>query len=245
MKVIRIDNESNYFVDAATGQKIRKYDPNKKLTLHAFIDGNGEIKVSSILFKTSKFGLPMFSFNCENYLVDDGYNPLLIRAGYIVKNEYDTIKSAKKFKDNIIERDEFRKRVIDTVKSNMDHSNFKENDNAGRFSWSMIDKGYKFTFVTDVIDNLIRYNQQRKELDLPFYPFLKTMDNFGTLYFRVFCEKVFSENEVDINDDIRLEIAEDYINKLILKLTSLDKDNNYKFDKMLVVRKISPLDTEI
>ena len=39
--------------------------------------------------------------------------------------------------------------------------------------------------------------------------------------------------------------AEDYINKLILKLTSLDKDNNYKFDKMLVVRKISPLDTEI
>ena len=92
---------------------------------------------------------------------------------------------------------------------------------------------YSYSVYIDTIGDIINDNQKRKLNDLPYYPYLKNMDKYGTLYIRVFGKllpSVRSESSL-VEKGIQKHSDVKYLLKNIIScINSLDSKNVYHFE---------------
>ena len=86
-KIIKIDGINNFFLDI-DNKCILKYDKKIVESLSLKLEDGSLLTVDKDRIKFEN-GQVVFEFNNDKYIVDDGYQDLLIRAGYIVMDDYD------------------------------------------------------------------------------------------------------------------------------------------------------------
>lgn len=216
IKVIKLNNRNFLYRKDNPSEIVTRWSPDD-LVLRIELDDGSILKVNNDQISVKYGGTISFDYNDDKYIVDDGYQNMLIKAGYVVKDKYDTEHEYDKEKGL-----EIRNALMETVFASVNKFVFN-NPEISSCGW---DKGYVlnvecdgflYTFVFDYVSCIVVKNQQRKINDITFYPFSKKMDKYGTLYLATFCQKL--QDNVDNNkkyanaDNIIREIISDMNNK--------------------------------
>lgn len=241
IKTIKIDGKENYFVNRETDEKELKYDSDKNLQLVLKLDGS-TLKVDSEKISKLVDGQIVVQHNNDRYIIDDGYYNTLIKAGYIIFDKYDQFNINPDDKEFGLE---LRSRIIKSIREILFILNRKYNSaidtgeimldiSGNKTTFKVYTEYYKYTFIVDTINNMVNKNQDRKENSLPYYPFKKSMDRYGTVYLSVFCEKI---KETPETESVRKKyVLPDNIIKEII--SELNKTDNYHYNANQVKRKL-------
>lgn len=244
IKIVKIDLKDNYFVDELTGIIVDKFNPdNKYLNLVTKLEDDSILTVKNEQIIQKYGGQLIFEYKDDKYIIDDGYQNLLIRAGYIVKNKFDISTNF------INERSigiEYRNILFNYIKSEMREFmkerefsydiNYKENQSI-EVIFLDSDSDNKFTIIIETINSVVNKNQQRKLNELPFYPFLKSMDKYCTMYMSIFAKKISS---ITNSDKAKYESAEKFIIDFINRLNKNATDNDqYRFERTIIRKRIN------
>lgn len=219
IKTIKLDGKNNYLIDSSTNSIVDKYDPeNKNLQLRIDLDDN-ELIVDSYKIIIEYGNQLVVQYNDDKFIIDDGYQNILTKAGYIVYKNYD--------EDNIYDKQigiKTRDLIFKNVETSIMNIAENYNDIIGNIQSIGDDEyiidgesaSYKITIVFDTIASVVDKNQLRKDNSLPFYPFSKGMDKFGTIYVSIFAEmqRKLSEEEVNIKYQISDAVIKDLLNDL-------------------------------
>jgi hypothetical protein len=241
VKNVKVNNGSNYYFDTSTNDVVKKFDPNNKN--HALVvkmeDG------SSLMIEHDKIikqygGFYYFDYDEDRYMINDENNDILIRAGYIVLDNYDNI---------FIEDKEEGLKIRNDIFDNIRNSIFKELDN-NKYSIDNKEKtkikiiflngSFKYTVYINTINNIVNKNQNRKANNLPFYPFNKNMDKYGTLYCSIFCEKQVFDN---VDNHLSYKLADEFISEFI-NILNADTPSKYHFSPLIIKRRLINSDIE-
>lgn len=232
VKVLKIDNINNYLVNE-TGDLAYIWDPNCKL--YTKLEDGSILMVDSSQIRQQYGGTIFFDYENDKYIIDDGYQDALIRAGYIVLNEY----SSK----NIFDKEkgmEVRGKLFSYV-GNVLLNNYTNQDNVcieikdnQEIKLTFEKSDYKFTVSIDTINNIVTKNQKRKLNTLPYYPYAKEMDKYGTLYLSIFAKKI----DIFAEDRDKYKIAEDFMADLVNLLNKESTHDRYRIEKLLTKKKI-------
>ena len=213
-KTIRLDNINNYLISASTGELIPKYDPNNDdIQLVLQLDNSRLIVDSKNI--TMEYGNQIVvRYNDDLFIIDDGHQPILIKSGYIVYKNYD--------QENILNRDEGVSKLSeimtladDQVAQLMyrtdDEWSCIDVDNAKYHEYSFNHKGFDFYIKLNTVTSIVTKNQLRKDNSLPFYPFDKSMDKYGTIYISIFAQK----SDENVDNSVKYDVANDFVKNLI------------------------------
>ena len=233
IKLIKLnpaEDSTSYIYDNANKKKISKLDYNNK-DLSIFIDDLC-FQIDQVSKQYS--GLYYINHEEDKYLLDDGYYDILCRAGYIVlgdqpethygKDEGSVI--LKKIQDDVSESIiELGDKVIEDelfVKNSTNNSIIIEDDN------------YMYTFIVNPIMDIIMENQKRKLNDLPYYPYIKGIDKYSSVYIRAFA-KLISKDYIDEENTSKYTKLDDLIKDLII---ILNKKNDYYHLEPVPIKKM-------
>lgn len=237
MKVIKTGTE-NYFYDKVTNNLIERYDPdNENLVLVVAMENGSILNVENKKINYGYGGQIYFEYDDDKYIIDDGYQDLLIRAGYIVMNNYDQ-KQIEEKEFGISIRNKFQQYILEIIEKMWDtkeYDNFKVENNFKDIKVSLEKDNFRFTMYIDTVNSIVNKNQQRKVNRLPFYPFIKDMDKYGTMYLSIFCEKLEATEEINK----KYEIAENMVIKLIELLNEYSRDDKYRFERIIIKKRIN------
>lgn len=242
VRLIKIDGVNSFFVDTKLNDVVYHFDPRLKdrLKLIAKLEDDSVLTVypDKLNYENGRI-----SFDCgpDRFIVDDGYQNILIRAGYLILNEYD--------KERIEDRDEgikIRSKLLENVDKaigeiDLEIPDIITLDKSPRYLDYFFDTyGYSYTIFIDTNNNIVDKNIQRKADSLPFYPFLKNMDKYGTLYISIFCQKHLDNTSAD--DKSKYPVGDIFIRSLIKELNKIsekeDSDDYYHFSRVIVKKKI-------
>ena len=179
--ILRTNWTNCYFLDAETNTPSDKFieSPNTLLFYNgAIIDVNLDTRTNVIVGKDS---------NGSTYVIDDGYRNTLVRAGYIVYKNYDEIQVTDK-NDGPRIHDELISILYEAIKKSFPDMDIHISDLFNGYEFEK--DGYKFTILLNHNVDIVKKNQERKINGLQFYPFDKRMDNYGTLYIMIYCQKI-------------------------------------------------------
>ena len=233
----RNENGTNYFYDKRTNDVLERYDPeNKDLVFVTEMNDGSVLHVDQTSIQND-YGLVYFDYLDNRYIIDDGFQNTLIRAGYIVGDDYD-----KKFFTNIEEGLEYSEKMRNTIYYTLMGESYVGNisdleTSSKELKFCFYKSVYKYTVVIETNKSVVDKNTKRKFKSLPFYPFSKNMDSFGTWYISVFCQKV---EDVEF-DSVKYQYAENFIHELIDKIN----ENNskfgikFKFERLMVKRHLN------
>ena len=243
VKIIKTENSDvNYIYDKSTDKVLDKYDPNNKnLILLVSMDNESVLNVEADSIKNGYGGEISFEYQNNKYIIDDGYQDLLIRCGYIVLNNYDIEKISpeeKTFGVNV--RSKLQNYVYEIVSKMWSDKELdtpvQVSKSAQEIKMLFVKDGFEFTVKLDTINSIVNKNQQRKTNSLPFYPFIKDMDKYGTMYLSIFCKKLEKDSEYTQ----KYRIAEDTICTLIDLLNEYAENNDkYRFERIIVKKRIN------
>lgn len=232
VKVLKIDNNENYMVNEI-GQLSVKWSPGCKL--YTTMEDGSILIVDPSQIRQQYGGSIVFEYEDDKYIIDDSFQDTLIRAGYLVLNEYSTEnifdkerglevrKELFSYVDKIIfENYAYREGYELTTKDNQEIRLVCEKD------------GYRFTVSIDTINNIVTKNQKRKLNMLPFYPFNKGMDKYGTLYISIFAKKLDPEAE----EKNKYKMAEDFMVTFINLLNKNSIHDYYRIERVLLKKRI-------
>lgn len=242
-------NGESFLFDKVTNNRVRKYDPyNENICLLAKMEDGSILQVENKEIKFNYGGLISFDYKDDKYIIDDGYQDLLIRTGYLIMDNYDM--------EHVISKPhgiELRSEFLDDVKLSISNIfmkdekfpisfiDFKENKNQQLVVTFKKDI-FEFKLVIDTINNIVAKNQQRKINNLAFYPFEKNMDKYGTLFVTVFAKV---EDEYEINDDKeeilkeKYNIAESVLKHLIESLNNINTEHEFRYQRIIVKKRIN------
>lgn len=248
-KIIRL-NKDNYMIDKITNEIIKKYDPsNENLILVLKLEDGSTLNVEASQIHELYSGSIYFDYTdingTDRYFIDDDYQDWMIRCGYIVLDDYDIKKITDK-NEGIKIRNELTSKIKE-ISSLYDFWRIEFNSDSFDVSYPGMSQtkiqfqkeGYEFSVYFNTINNIVSKNQQRRMNGLPFFPFNKNMDKYGTIYISIFCRKI---SDIDFNFR-RYNIADDFIRKFIKKLTdeysySIIEDDNHQFHYVpLIIKK--------
>lgn len=236
-KVIHLDNKNNFFRNKESKDSIKGVLINDSSEL-VIKEKRRELIVDANKVLTNVCGQPYFDYNGTRYIIDDGNQNYLIRAGYFVINNFDKIRYSGgtskgiRFKNNVI------KELYDNI---LDYSNEFEFYNI-KYDQHYVSMMYKtdrfiYTISVDDIESLVRKNNIRKDKELPFYPFKKEMDNYMTFYISIFCQELQSSKIID-----KYDIADNIVNYLKELMMSLiykpQGIEELKFTPVIIKRRI-------
>ena len=220
IRSIKLDGIDNYLIDSSTNEIVDKYDPNNKdLQLCLTLD-DSILRVESSKIITEYGNQLVVQYNDDKFIIDDGYQNILTKAGYIVYKNYD--------EENLFDKQlgvKTKEFIIKSVNDSIANISDKYIETIGTISsiggdneFELVGDAapYKFNIVFDTISDIVKKNQLRKDNSLPFYPFAKGMDKFGTLYVSIFAEMLrkLSEEEMNIKYQICDSIIKDLLNDL-------------------------------
>ena len=221
IKTIRLDRKDNYLIDSETKLIVDRYDPdNKNLQLVLQLE-DSTLRVDSSKIVTEFGNQIAVQHNDNKYIIDDGYQNILTKAGYIVYKNYDDEyiydrNQGIKTRDYILK--EISKSLYDIANNYQDIIGKMDENESSENNIVIGDKyaPYKVSIVTDTVSSIVTKNQLRKDNSLPFYPFNKTMDKYGTIYISIFTQKNrrMSDEEKNIKYQISDSIIKDLINNL-------------------------------
>lgn len=234
IKNIYVDGKKHYFVDVSNGNKYDKYDPdNKNLGIHLELD-DSILDADPENIKQTYGGLLIVQYGFDRFVIDDGYQNNLVKAGYIVYKTYD--------QNHIIDQGEgvkIREKIMNDVRDA-----FKEYSNKHTESSIMINTNLgnaletemiinnndcSITVNADIISGIVIKNKRRKDNSLPFYAFDKSIDKYGSVYMSIFVKK-----NTKNADDIPPIVKANEINKEILDLLGMD----YHFNSQIVKKSV-------
>lgn len=239
IKTVKLDGRRAYFYDKNTGEIIYKYDENNenlKLIIHL---EDSALDIDNKIITRQYDGQIIVQFNDDRYIIDDGYNNTLIKAGYIVYDKYDEINIDPIEKEYGLA---LREKVIQDIRTVLQHQEtedlgYKYNDIDYNHSKTTLtikaDDDYTYTIIIDTVNNIVNRNQSRKENSLTYYPFNKDMDRYGTMYLAIFCQK---NHHIENNTPKKKYIISD---KFIVNLISeLNNITNYHYVSCRVNRRV-------
>lgn len=238
INIIKIDAENNYFLDGSDNIITRYSEDIKSLVIN--IDG------SILTVEKSQINLIngqiIVDLGNDRYIIDDGFQNSLIRTGYIVYHDYDEkMITDKQFGTKL--RSKILNEAFEAAKAMYydEDENYPiekldvEKTNFSSTQVTFVFGNYKYIATIESLNSIVTKNKQRKFDKLPFYPYVKDMDKFGTVYLSIFCEKI--EDKEDTPEKYRN--AEKFIEKLLENLNKLhEKGTTYKFKHVEVKRKL-------
>ena len=214
----------SYFYDEITGEKYNRFVSSPKLYFYYGLNGQDKVLLDVYLDTKSNIITGKDEYG-TNHMIDDGYRNCMIRAGYIVYRNYDEIK--------ISDRNE-GKRIHDLLRSiiykaltnnypeiirNVDSTNLSD-------KYLLSDDNYKYTISIYNNIDIVKKNEERKINGLQFYAFDKRMDNYGTQYITIHCQKLKDTNIKNSADEILKNIIQETED---IKFVAMNIDNPIYF----------------
>lgn len=232
VKTIKLDKHENYLIDTVTNNLLDKYDPsNKNIRLVIKLD-DSELVVDSSRINIEYGNLITVKYGDTKFIIDDGYQNILTKAGYIVYSDYDEVNIMDK-----AEGVEMRSKIMDKITTTIDDlfgiycenntMEYKESDNN---EFCVSDGFYNYWVVLDTVNGIVNKNQLRKDNSLAFYPFDKKMDKYGTIYISIFVERIANDLR---NADNKFSVCDNIIKDIINHLGS-----DYHFITQQVKRRV-------
>ena len=223
VKTVRLNKKENYLIDK-NGNILEKYDPNIPSDLIIKLD-DSMLKVDSSNIKVEYGGQIVVQYNGDKFIIDDGYQNVLVKAGYIVYKDYDVNNifdhhEGKKLRMNILNDIEFNLSKIKTMGKEDIHKEIYFKRSLDEMELIIEENHYQYTINITTVDNIVLKNKNRKDNSLAFYPFSKNMDKYGTVYISIFAQKISKTKEA--NEKHRT--SHSYITVLI---NSLGADYHY------------------
>ena len=241
VKIIKL-GEMNYFINNKTGEKMDNYDSlDSDLYLGSLTSSeydHVQIPAKDIYIKRNNI---YFNFKGCKYIVDDGKCDYLIRAGYFILNDGDKYIIEDR-NIGFMYREAIFKTIFNAIVHRMAKYNFEEGFECTRTinKVTMIFKkeGYKFTIEFNTINSIVNRNQKRKKLNLGYYPYIKNMDKFSTIYLSMFCTNINSNSygeKYDIADQFIEKLKEEIDNE---RQSNILKNDTIKYKPMIINRKV-------
>lgn len=232
IRLVKLDKKENYLIDSITNKIIDKYDPyNPDLKLVIQLE-DSVLTVDADKIKIEYGNQIVVDYNDERFIIDDGYQDILIKAGYVIYKNYD--------KENIFNKEEginVRSDIMDDLKRSIKYLYTNriidecEQLKNTEFVFHTIDGNYQYTIIIDTVNSIVSKNQERKDNSLPFYPFLKSMDKYGTVYISIFAKKISKVDNEESN--IKFKKADDIVKEIIKNLGS-----DYHFSGQKIKRRL-------
>jgi hypothetical protein len=154
----------------------------------------------------------------------------MIKCGYIIYKNYDQEKISDK---------EIGNQIHETLLSNVfnvienEYPDFEKSTNRYSTKYIITREGYKITIGLYSNIDIVKKNQQRKINGLQFYPFDKKMDNYGTIYSTIHCQKISEETNININS---------FTDNILITIIKNTEDT--KFKTMDIVSSLYFIETE-
>lgn len=236
IKRVKVDNLHHFWSDKISGELVNKFDYDNKNLIFNFTSEDGTIiQIDNPDIHQQYGDIIYFMIGDDKYIIEDVYQDVLTRAGYLVMNNYDKIKT--KDKDEGIN---IRTNFINLVNKSLDKFTEQYNFEVNKYQTPTLitfeyeDKGIKNTILINTVNNIVNKNQQRKINQLSFYPFVKDMDKYGTLYLSIFQKQI----DEDVADGTNLEVSMSFISTLISNINNLDYENEYHFHSLPINKRI-------
>lgn len=229
IKTIKVDNNgNNYLINKRTNEILDKYDPsNSDLELVIKLDDDSILRVDSNMITQGYGGIITVQYGNDRFIIDDGYDYVLIKAGYIVFKDYDQTR--------ISDRDtgysvlgNITSNIENILKTNL-YDKFGEEYGAPDFPTIEVENpnvmsiilgnessDYEYTINFDTVDSIVSKNISRRDNSLSFYPFDKNMDKYGTIYVSIFARKMTKKAKTST----KYNMANSFIKELIQSLGS-------------------------
>lgn len=232
IKLLNVYKDKSYlyeYRDNDTVVKLEKYNPNNpNIRLH-FEDDDYNMELGADDIHIDICGNIYFELNDIKYIIDDGYRFVMVRAGYIVREQYDNKKRriedkevGKMIKESIIKDlhilDEFGE--VTDVNDETFYQNFLD------------DFIYKISYTS--VDNLVNINKTRKINKQPFYPFDKTMDKYGTYFICIYAERINGYTD----EQSKYDKADSYISDIIKHLNKQHDTYKYHYRPVYIKKRI-------
>lgn len=236
--VIKTDMENAYFYNKQTKEKQDYYEKDDNLVLIAKINDGSVLTIENASINVINEQLVFKYDQNTRYIIDDGYQNVLIRCGYLIMNSYDQEKIDDKVKGYEIRNQFFNniKLALPKVISDMGIDtpiDYKSQSIEFYFEKN----GFLYRVSFDTISNIVAKNQQRKINDMIYYPFEKNMDKYGTIYLTIFCKKILYHDNGSNND--KYQVGEDFLKNLIVEINNFaDADTSYHFYRFIIKRRI-------
>ena len=212
-------NSKNFFV-SKDKEIYYQYFPN----LSFYMDGT---EMNSEDIYIDKSGFPSFNYEGEKYLIDDGYRNTLQKVGYIIYKDYDQVRCDDSLGHQILTY--ITNQVSDGILGLKNKIDIIQKDNN---TFVIISKFYKYTVILSDSFEIVSENKDRKINGIQYYPFDKRMDKYGTLYLRLFSQKLKESGELYEND---LSYIENLIKDILCILNK--ENNNFKFSSLELPKK--------
>ena len=211
---VKLDKKNNFFFDKETGETLDRYDPtNPNLQLHLKLKGYW-VDVDTSLIVQEYGGQIAFQHIDDKFIIDDGFQDILVKCGYIVYKNYDNERISDNSRGVLI-RDSLINKIRRAIASLSYENEVKVSGNETLMEMKTNDYQFKFRF--DTVSSIVTKNYRRKDNNLTYYPFDKTMDKYGTIYVSIFAKKI--KNGCAENDKFNIpsEIIKDLVKELGLE----------------------------
>lgn len=241
VKLIKLDPSSeSYIYSKSKNTKVLMLDYNNNdLVLH--INDNGviiECEMDKVYKQYS--GMYYIANGNDKILIDDGYYDTLCRAGYIVLGDYDKITLTKEDGPEVMKKiqDDISEGIIRMVDNGLPEGIYL--NESTDTSIIVESEYYTYSLYADPILTIVTENQKRKLNDLPFYPYTKEIDKYGSLYIRAYVKLRSNCNEKDILDKgiSKYTEVDDLIKNLIVSVNGLDGKNDYHYEPLTIKKMI-------
>ena len=214
--------QDNYITDKNTGEIVERCDPSNKDVELTIKLPDSTLIVDGENIQQQYGGNIIVQYNNDRFIIDDGYQNTMIKSGYIVFKEYDCKKINNKNTGDTI-----RDKIIDNIRALLPEisekynkpntcieSTIKYNGNESILTIGDEDDHFIYMIKFNTVNFIVNKNHIRKDNDLPFYPFDKSMDKYGTIYVSVFAQK----NKKVVNDPDKCTLPDAAIKELVFRL---------------------------
>lgn len=243
IKIIKLDPSSeSYIYSKSTNNKISKLDYNNNdLMIHISDKDLGELTFSMEDVCKQYGGLYYIEHNNDKLLLDDGYYDVLCRAGYLVLGDYDKAFLNKEEGQEILKKiqQDVSEGILKMVDDYLPENMFLQDSTDSSITINSL--YYSYSIYIEPITSIIAENQKRKLNDLPYYPYQKDMDKYGTFYVRSFIKllpTVKYEKEIIDNGISKYTEMNDLVRNFIITINNLDPKNNYHYEPVTIKKMI-------
>lgn len=203
VNTVKLDKKNNYLVNTLTGERPDRYSADEPLELVLRLEDDSILHVDNDQIIKEYGGQIVVQHDEDKYIIDDGYQEILIKAGYLVLDNYDEVQEKDRNKGLDI-----RSKIISRIRTSIKEV-YKTAGNETEIELYDPEENFKYRINFDTVNNIVNKNQQRKANSLAFYPFLKDMDKYGTIYVSIFAEKLKKLNSHEANQ--KFVFADNYI----------------------------------
>lgn len=212
-KIVLNENSPCYLQNKTTKKPVKKFGllPFKEMEIVININ-NERVVIDGGSIQQLYGDQYIANIGDHRFIFDDTYQNILTKAGYIVYQNYDKQREYDKEAGTVMRRKIFEKLQATSVVQNS--KMVKENSS----SLVVITEkdNYEYTLLLCTVNTIVNKNHQRKDNFLPFYPYSKDMDKYGTIYLGIFAKR--KDNGVNIDNTERFIGADSFEQQILSEI---------------------------